>query len=85
MNPARGIERQFVFAPNHQQARLVFLHPGLPLRIVFDVGAIVVEKIDLNVALSRAIEKIIFIGVEIGIVALDVGIVTDVACLRGGQ
>src|SRR5580693_71690 len=77
------IERQFVLAPNHQQARLIFLHPGLPLRIVFDVGAIVVEKIDLNIALTGAIEKIIFVGVEIGIVALDVRVVADVARFGG--
>ena len=74
----RRIERQLVLAPNDQQARLILLHPRLPLRIIFDVGAVVVEKIDLNVALSRPVEKIIFVGVKIGVVAFDVGIVADV-------
>ena len=63
----------------------MFLHPCLPFRIAVDVGAVVVEEIDLDVALSGPVEKIIFVGIEIWIVALDVGVVADVACSGGGQ
>ena len=81
----RGIERAFIFAPNHQQARLFLAHPGLPLGVSIHVSAVIVEEVALNVRLARLVEKIKFIGPEIRVMALDVGIVADVACARGGK
>src|SRR5215472_14564036 len=78
-----GIEGGFVLAPDDQQARLLFAHPGLPLGIVLDVGAVVVKKIALNFYLAGAIEKVEFIGPEIRIVTFNIGIVDDVAGARG--
>ena len=49
----RGIERGFIFAPDHQQTRLLLAHPRLPLRVGVHVGAIVVEQIGLNVQPGR--------------------------------
>jgi hypothetical protein len=51
-----------VLAPDYQQARLVHLHPCLPLRIIFDILAVVVEQIALNLCLSRRIKKCELVG-----------------------
>src|ERR1700722_3220815 len=77
-----GIEREIVLTPDHQQPRLFLAHPGLPLGVGVDVGAIVVEQIALNVGLPGLIEKIKFIGPEIRVVAFDVGIVSYMAGTR---
>src|SRR5258707_1505453 len=81
--PAPMDRMSFHTCPNHQQARLFLAHPCLPLGIILNIGAVVVEEIALNVRLSWLDEKIIFIGPEIRVVALDVGIVADVARARG--
>src|SRR5260370_28896504 len=44
----RGVKRCFILAPNHQQARLLLTHLGLPPWIVFAVGAVVLEHAALN-------------------------------------
>ena len=80
-----GVEGRFVLAPDYQEAGLILAHPGVPLRIVLHVGAVVVEEVDLDLALAGLVEKIIFVGPEIAVVALDVGIVADVTGARGGQ
>src|SRR5439155_15808729 len=79
------IEREVILAPDHQQARPLLAHPCLPLRIGLHVGSIVVEQIALNVGLAGLIEKIKFIGPEIGVIAIHVGIVSDVARARRRQ
>src|SRR5580693_1800736 len=48
----RGVKRCLILAPNHQQARLLFTHPSLPPGIVFDVGAVVVEEVTLDLSLA---------------------------------
>src|SRR6476620_8126380 len=77
------VKRGFVFAPDHEQPRLFFAHPLLPSRIRVDVGSVVVEKIALYLSLAGPIQKIEFVGPEVGIVALNVGIVSDVSRTRG--
>src|SRR5271156_5868520 len=80
-----GIEGRFVFSPDDQQARLIFLHPGLPAGIGGDIGAVIVEKIALNIDFAGAVEKREFVVPQIGVVAFEVGIVADVARARGLQ
>jgi len=75
-----GIERRLIPTPDHQQARLLLAHPCLPFRVGIDVGAVVVEEIALNLSLAGLINKIKFVGPEIGVMAFYVGIVPP----RGG-
>ena len=67
-----GVKRRLILAPNHQQARLLLTHPGLPFGIVFDVGAVVVEEIALNLGLAGLTEKRKFIRPQVGVVAFHV-------------
>ena len=46
----------------------------MPLGIVLYIGPVVIEKFDLNVALARLVQKIVFVRPQIRVVALDVGI-----------
>src|SRR5437762_11666271 len=39
------IEREVVLTPNHQQARLLFAHPCLPLWIRVYISSVIVEQI----------------------------------------
>src|SRR6266853_156185 len=75
----RKLERQIVFAPEDQKPRLLLAHPSLPLGIGVDVRAVVVEEVALNVGLAGLVEKGKFIGPEVRIIELDVGIVPDMA------
>src|SRR5271167_3180359 len=76
------VKRCFVFAPDHEQPWLLLAHPFLPFQIGIDVGSVVVEKIALYLSLAGPIQKIKFVGPEVGIVALHVGIVSDVPRTR---
>src|SRR5216683_2965592 len=49
------IKSCLLLAPNHQQARLLLTHPSLPPRIAFDVGAVVVKEVALNLDLTGLI------------------------------
>src|ERR1700689_5195313 len=49
------VKRCFVFAPDHEQPRLLLAHPFLPFRIGVDVGSVVVEKIALYLSLAGPI------------------------------
>jgi hypothetical protein len=53
--------------------------------IVFDVGAVVVEEVALNLELARLIEKSKFIRPQIGVIALDVRIAAYMARPRGRE
>jgi len=64
-----------VFAPDHQQARLLLPHPCLPFRVRFDIGSIIVKEIALNLRLARLIEKIELISPEIRVIAFDVWVI----------
>src|SRR5258706_4519454 len=55
------------------------MHPSLPPGIVFDVGAVVVEEVALNLDLAGLIEKSKFIRPQIGVIAFHVGIASDMA------
>ena len=55
------------------------MHPSLPPGIVFDVGAVVVEQVALNLDLAGLIEKSKFIRPQIGVIAFHVGIASDMA------
>src|SRR6266568_4307216 len=81
----RKLERQVVFAPEDEQPWTRLTHPGLPLGVGLDVRAVVVEEVALNVGLAGLVQKREFIGPEIRVVAIHVGIVPDVPCPRGRQ
>src|SRR5258707_15452082 len=55
------------------------MHPSLPPGIVFDVGAVVVKEVALNLDLTGLIEKSKFIRPQIGVIAFHVGIASDMA------
>src|SRR6266550_3106265 len=76
------LEREIVFAPDDEQARLRLAHPRLPLGIRVEVRSIVVKEIALNVRLSGLIEKVELVGPEIGIVAFDVWVAADMPRAR---
>src|ERR1700684_893180 len=71
----RRVKRRFILTPDHQKARLLLAHPSLPLGVVLDVRAVVEEEVALNFGLAWLVEKIIFIGPQIRIMAFDVWIV----------
>ena len=79
------VEREIVPAPEHQQPWLRFLYPFLPLWIGIDVRAIVVEEIALNLRLSWSVQERPLIGPKIGVIELNLRIVSDMARLRGCQ
>src|SRR6266481_3998338 len=81
----REFEREVIFAPNHQQARLLLAHPCLPFGICLDVGAVVVKQVALNVGLAGLVEKCEFIGPEIRVIAIHVRIVPDMARPRSRE
>src|SRR5579862_228081 len=81
----RKLERQVVLAPQDEKTRLLLAHPRLPLRVVVDVRAVVVEQVALNVGLSGLAEKSEFIGPEIRVIAFHVRIVSDMARPRRRQ
>ena len=66
-----------MFSPDHQEARLAAMHPILPFGVGVDIGAVVVEHVALNVGLPRLTEKSKFIGPQIRVIAIHVGIVPD--------
>src|SRR3984957_12744258 len=72
-----------MLTPDHAQSRLLLAHPCLPFRVGVYVGSIVVEKVALNLGLAGLVEKIEFIGPEIGIIAFHIRIVSQMACARG--
>lgn len=76
-----GIEREIVLAPDDEKLRLRLLHPRLPFRVRVDVRPVIVEEVALNLRLPRRVQECVFIGPKIGIVELNVGIVSDVARL----
>src|SRR5258708_3747960 len=78
----RQLEREIVFAPDHEQPRLPLAHPRLPGGICIDVRAVVVEEVALNVGLTWLTEKSEFVGPEIGVIEFHVRIVPDMASSR---
>src|SRR5258705_11689577 len=58
----RQLEREIVFAPDHQQTRLPLAHPRLPRGICVDVRSVVVELVALNVGLTWLAEKSEFVS-----------------------
>src|SRR5215475_15869403 len=80
----RELESAIVATPDHQQARLPLVHPGLPLGVGVQIGSIVVEQLALNVALAGLHEKGKFVGPEIWVIAFWIGIAADMACPRRG-
>src|SRR5262245_32775723 len=79
------IEREVIFAPDDQQAWLFFTHPCLPFWIRVYIGSIVVEQVALNLSLAKLVEKIEFVGPEIRVITLNVGIISDMPRARGCQ
>src|SRR5919109_711582 len=50
-------EDGIVLAPNDQRRRLALAEVGLPLRIQRDVGAVVIEQVELDLRVARAVEQ----------------------------
>src|SRR6266850_3089485 len=78
----RKLEGEVVLPPEDEQPRLLLAHPRLPLRIVVDVRAVVVEEIALDVGLPGLAEKGELVGPEIRVVAFHVGVVSDMTGAR---
>src|SRR5205814_9959759 len=81
----RPVEGQIVLAPNHEESWLRLAHPRLPLGIGFDICAVVVEEIALNVGLARLIEKGELVRPEIRVVPVYVRIAANMSCPCGGE
>jgi hypothetical protein len=79
------IEREVVLAPKNQKFWLRLLEPCLPLWISIDIRTVVIEEIALDLRLPWRIQKCVLIGPKIRIIELDLGIVSDMARLRGCQ
>src|SRR5580698_7228725 len=76
------VERQIVFTPDHQKPRLLVAHPGLPLGIRFDVSAVIVKQVALNIRLAGLVQEIELVLPKVRIIALDIGIASYVPCAR---
>src|SRR6266481_2409296 len=81
----RKVECGVILTPNHQQPRLPFAHPCLPLGVGVDVRAVVVKEVALNIHLAGLAKKGKFIGPEIGGIALDVRIASYMARPRSRE
>lgn len=75
-------EGRIVLSPDDEDRRLLLTKPRLPFRIRGDVGAVVVEKVGLNVRLAGSREKFIFALPGVRIVAVDVRARANVALPR---
>src|SRR6266436_3241344 len=75
----RNVERRVILTPNHQQPRLLFAHPCLPLGVGVDVRAVVIEEVALNIHLAGRAKKGKFIGPETRGIALDTRISPSMA------
>src|SRR5882762_6958120 len=75
----RNVERRVILTPNHQQPRLPFAHPCLPLGVGVDVRAVVIEEVALNIRLAGLAKKGKFIGPQVRVVALDVRVTPHMA------
>ena len=53
----RGLKRLIVSSPHNERRRLRLPEPGLLRGITCDVGPVVEEEIDLDVAFARFVEK----------------------------
>src|SRR4051794_490513 len=65
--------------------RLILLHPLLPFWVGLDVSAVVVEQIALNLRLAGAVEKRVFVSPKIGVIELNVRIISNVSLPGGGE
>src|SRR6266478_5494066 len=81
----REFEREVILTPNHQQSRLPFAHPCLPLGVGVDVRAVVIEEIALNIHLAGLAKKGKFIGPQVRVVALDVRVTPHMARPRSRE
>src|SRR5205823_12032349 len=79
------IEREFVFSPKNEQARLGFTHPFLPFWVGSDVRLVIVKQIALDVSLAWLVQETEFIGPKIRIVAADLGIVAHMPRACGSK
>jgi len=78
----REVERRIILTPDHEQPRLPFGHPGLPLGIPVHVRAVVVEEVALNIGLPGLAKEGKFVGPQIRVIAIDIGIGSKVARSR---
>jgi len=73
------------YLPKSPAAAVAFRASMLALGVGVDVRAVVIKEVALNVGLAGLVEEREFIGQKIWVVAIHVGIVSDVARARGSQ
>lgn len=75
---SRHREGRIVAAPQDERRRLVGSQPVLPLGIGGDVGAVVVEQVGLDLALSRTRQEGVLVRPAVRIIPIDMRAVADV-------
>ena len=65
-----------MLAPQNQKPGLGLLYPCLPLWIGIDIRAVVIKQIALNLRLPGRIQKGEFIAPKIGVIELDIRIIS---------
>jgi hypothetical protein len=58
----RDVERRVIFAPEDKKSLLTLAQPRLPAGVGFDIGAIIVEEVGLNVRLPGLAKKRELVG-----------------------
>ena len=77
-----GVERELILTPDHQKAGLFLAHPGLPPGVGVHVGPVIIKEIALNIGLAGLVKKGKFIGPEVRVVALNIGVAADMTRAR---
>jgi hypothetical protein len=78
-------ERGVVPVPNNQNGRLIQPQPSAPREIAGDVGAVIVEKIDLDGGFARPAQERKLVRPSIGIECLGIWIRADMTLLGGSK
>src|SRR6266702_4219281 len=81
----RSLKRLIVSSPHHERRRLRLPEPGLPCGITCDVGPVVEEEVDLDVAFARFVDKRELVRPQVRIIIRDVGTGAEMPPLRSGQ
>src|SRR5207237_3703155 len=71
--------------PKDEEGRVGFKAPILARGVGSDVGLVIVKQIALDVSLAWLVQETDFIGPQIRIVALDLGIIAYMPRARGGK
>ena len=78
-------ERGVILSPNDQCGWPVQPQPGAPRRIAGDVGAVILEQIDLDVGFARPPQERKLVRPSIGIECLGIWIRAEMTLLGGSK